>query len=291
MRRIFNGILTPMQTITEEDRQKTDYIFAETLEKVSLGFDPAVLKILDDPESSDEEREAIKKDISQEIVVRLMSLADSAYLGNIRQGKAASFAATILRLGAIYVKIFMIGFALLDLARDERSKAVLAKSFAAAVFGKLLAEQLKWRRESAQQVEICCLFLETGKVLMHLYERTTGEALPDDFIERCHWLLALKIAEKFELPAYIGEAFSCIFDETSLGFTRNTLSVEGVVMTAYATVHYIFSREHRLIVRSPMPDARDVFVHTPGKAIHDYLRSLGLSEDYLQIMIEESPAR
>jgi hypothetical protein len=38
MRRIFNGILTPMQTITEEDRQKTDYIFAETLEKVSLGL-------------------------------------------------------------------------------------------------------------------------------------------------------------------------------------------------------------------------------------------------------------
>jgi len=280
-----------MQTITEEDRQKADHIFVETLGKVSLSFDPTILKILDDPESSDEEREAIKNKIGREIVMRLMNLADSAYMGNIRHGKAVSFAATVLRLGAIYVKIFIMGFALLALARDERSKAVLAKSFAAAIFGKLLAEQLNWRRESAQQVEICCLFLEIGKVLMHLYERNTGEVLPDDFIERCHWLLALKIAEKFELPEYIGKAFSCVFDETSLSFTRNTLSVEGAVMTAYATVHHIFSREHRLIIRSPMPDSMDVFAYTPGKAIHDYLRSLGLDDDYLQIIIEEPPAR
>lgn len=278
-----------MQNITEEERQKADLIFAETLGKISLGFDPAVLKILDDPESSDEEREAIKNKIGQEIIMRLMSLADSAYLGNIRHGKATSFAATVLRLGAVYVKIFMIGFALLALAKDDRSKAVLAKSFAAAIFGKLLAEQLNWRREAAQQVEICCLFMETGKILMHLYEKTAGETLPDAFIERCHWLLALKITEMYELPAYIGKTFFCIFEERSLGFTHNTLSLEGVVMTAYATVNYIFSREQRLIVRSPMPDVRDVFIHTPGKAIHDYLRSLGLGEDYLQIMIEEPP--
>ena len=280
-----------MQTITEDDRQKADLIFAETLGKISMVFDLAVLKILDDPESSDEERESIKKKISQEIVMRLMSLADSAYLGNIRHGRTVSFSATVLRLGAIYVKIFIMGFALLALARDERSRAVLAKNFSAAIFGRLLAEQLNWRRESAQQVEICCLFLEIGKVLMYLYERNTGEVLPDDFIERCHWLLALKIAEKFELPEYIGKAFSCVFDETSLSFTRNILSVEGVVMTAYATVHYIFSRENRLIIRSPMPDTRDVFAYTPGKAIHDYFRSLGLGEDYLQIMIEEPPSK
>jgi hypothetical protein len=280
-----------MQKITEEDRQKADLIFEETLGKVSLGFDAAVLKILDDPESSDEERESIKSKISQEIVMRLVNLADSAYMGKISRGKATSFTATVLRLGTVYVKIFMIGFALLALAKDKRSKDVLAKSFSAAIFGKLLAEQLSWRRESAQQVEICCLFLEIGKVLMFLYERSTGETLPDDFIERCHWLLALKIADKFGLPEYIGEAFSCVFDETSLSFTHNTLSIEGVVMTAYATVHYIFSPEHRLIVRSPMPDARDVFAYTPGKAIHDYLGSLGLSDDYLKIAIEEPPTR
>ncbi|MFH1081630.1 MAG: hypothetical protein V1766_15450 [Pseudomonadota bacterium] len=94
-----------MQTISGEDRQKVDYIFAETLGKVSLGFDPAGLKILDDPESSYEKREATKKKIAQEIVMRLISLADSAYLGNIRYGKAASSAATTLRLGTVYVKI------------------------------------------------------------------------------------------------------------------------------------------------------------------------------------------
>jgi hypothetical protein len=40
-----------------------------------------------------------------------------------------------------------------------------------------------------------------------------------------------------------------------------------------------------------MPDARDVFAYTPGKAIHYYFRSLGLGKDYLQIMIEEPPTR
>jgi hypothetical protein len=278
-----------MKKITAEEKQMSDHIFMETLGKVSLGFDPAVLKILDDPESTDAQRESIKKMVSQEIVARLMNLSNSAYLGNIRQGKAASFAATLLRLGAIYVKIFMLGFNLMALAGDERSKAVLAKSFSAAILGKILAEQLNWRRESAQQVEICCLFLEIGKVLMYLYERNSGETLPDDFIKRCHWLLALKIIDNFELPEYITDAVSCVFDETSLRFTHNALSLEGVVLTVYATVHYMFSREQHLIVRSPMPDARDVFVRTPGKAIHEYFQSLGLSEDYLQIIIEEPP--
>ena len=275
-----------MLKITEEDRQKADAIFEATLGKVNLGFDPAVMHILDNPESSEEEREGIKKEISQEIVIRLMDLASSAFLGNIGRGKAASFAATVLRLGTTYVKIFIMGFALLALVKDERSKLALAKSFSAAIFGKLLAEQMNWRRESAQQVEICCLFSEIGKVMMYLYEVKAGELLPEDFIERCHWLLALKTTERFELPDYIKRAFSYVFEKNSLRFSHSSLSVEGVVMVAYATVNHIFSREHRLAICSPMPDAREVFAYTPGKAILNYLRSLGLSEAYLRITTE-----
>jgi HD-like signal output (HDOD) protein len=140
-----------MQPFTEEERQKADIIFNETLGKVSLGFDPGILKVLDDPESSEKEREEIKQKLSQEIVAHLMQLANSAYLGKITVGKLASFAAVILRLGTIYVKIFIIGFALFSLAKDERSKTLLAKSFSAAIVGKLLAEQLNWQKEYVQQ--------------------------------------------------------------------------------------------------------------------------------------------
>jgi len=277
-----------MHPFTEEERQRADIIFDETLGKVSLGFDPEVLKILDDPESSEKEREEIKKKISQEIAAHLMQLANSAYLGKISVGKIASFATVILRLGTIYVKIFIIGFGLLALAKDERSKTLLAKGFSAAVVGKLLAEQLNWQKEYVQQVEICCLFSEIGKVLLFLYEKMQGEPLSADFIERFHLLMALKIAEKFELPEYIGQSISCVFGDTSLNYTHHSLSTEGAVMMAYATVNYIFSREHCLVIRSPMPNSTDVFASTPGKAIYNYLSSLALSNGYLRIIREKS---
>ena len=118
-----------MQPFTEEERQRADIIFDETMETVSLGFDPSVLKILDDPESSEKEREEIKAKISQEICAHLLQLGNSAYLGKISIGKIASFATVILRLGTLYVKIFIIAFALLALAKDERSKHSLPKVF------------------------------------------------------------------------------------------------------------------------------------------------------------------
>jgi hypothetical protein len=276
-----------MNPFTEEERQRADIIFGETLGKISLGFDPDVLKVLDDPESSEKEREEIKEKISQEIAGHLMQLANSAYYGKLSLGKIASFAAVILRLGTIYIKIFIIGFALLALAKDERSKTLLAKSFSAAVVGKLLAEQLNWQKEYVQQVEVCCIFSEIGKVLLNLYENMQDEPLPADFIERYHLLMALKIAEKFELPEYIGKSISYIFADTSLNYTNHSLSTEGVVMMAYATVNYIFSREHFLVIRSPMPNSTDVFALTPGKAIYNYLSSLSLSNGYLRIIAEK----
>jgi len=277
-----------MQPFTEEERQRADIIFDETMETVSLGFDPEVLKILDDPESSEKDREEIKAKISQEICAHLLQLGNSAYLGKISIGKIASFATVILRLGTLYVKIFIIAFALLSMAKDERSKLLLAKSFSAAVVGKLLAEQLNWQKEYVQQVEISCLFAEIGKVLLYLYENTQDEPLSADFIERHHLLMAVKIAEKFELPEFIGRSISCVFGETSLNYAQHTLSTEGAVVMAYATVNYIFSREHGLVVRSPMPNAIDPFAVTPGKAIYNYLSSLALSSGYLRIIPDKS---
>ena len=276
-----------MHPFTEEERQKADVIFDETMGKVSLGFDPEVLKILDDPESSEKEREEIKKKISEEIAAHLLQLGNSAYLGKISAGKIASFATVILRLGTLYVKIFIIAFALLALAKDERSKTLLAKSFSAAAVGKLLAEQLNWQKEYVQQVEICCLFSEIGKVLLFLYEKMQDEPLAADFIERYHLLIALKIAQKFELPEYIGQSLSYVFEETSLTYSHDSLSTEGAVMMAYATVNYIFSREQCLIIRSPMPNSTDVFSLTPGRAIYNYLSSLALSNGYLRIIREK----
>ena len=276
-----------MRPYTDEERQTAEIIFEETLGKVSLGFDPEVLKILDDPESSEKERETIKEKISQEIAGHLMQLANSAYFGKISLGKVASFAAVILRLGTIYVKIFIIGFGLLALAKDERSKTLLAKGFSAAVVGKLLAEQLNWQKEYVQQVEVCCLFSGIGKVLLNLYEKMQEEPLSADFIERYHLLMALKIAEKFELPEYIGRSISFVFGETSLNYTHQSLSTEGAVLMAYATVNYVFSREHCLVVRSPMPDPKDALALTPGKAIYNYLSSLALSSGYLRIVPEK----
>jgi len=275
-----------MHPFTEEERQRADIIFDETLGKVSLGFDPDVLKILDDPESSEKEREEIQKKISREIAGHLMQLANSAYFGKISLGKIASFSAVILRLGTVYVKIFIIGFGLLALARDERSKTLLAKSFSAAIVGKLLAEEMNWQKEYVQQVEVCCLFSELGKVLLYLYEKMQDEPLPADFIERYHLLMALKIAEKFELPEYIGKSISYVFGDTSLNYTHHSLSTEGVMMMAYATVNYIYSREHCLVIRSPMPNSTDVFASTPGKAIYNYLSALAMSSGYLRIITE-----
>jgi len=275
-----------MNTYTEEEKQQADIIFNETLGKVNLGFDPEILNVLDDPESSEQQRDDIKKKLSQDIVAHLILLANSAYLGNITAGKAATFAAVIMRLGTIYIKIFIIGFGLLALAKDERSRALLAKSFSAAVVGKLLAEQLNWNKEYVQRVEVCCLFLEIGKILLFLYENMQETTLAADFIDRYHLFMAQKIVEKFKLPDYIGRSVFCVFGDTSLNYNHNSMSTEGAVMMAYATVNYIFSREHRLVVRSPMPSAVDDLGLTPGKAIYNYLTALSMSSSYLKIVAE-----
>jgi len=272
-----------MREITIEEKDEINRVFEEVIKDIDLGFDPDVLKILDNPEASESQRQEIVKKVNPEIIARLISLASSAYMGNISRGKVATFVKAIERLGNIYVKVFVICFSLLILAKDEKSKSILVEGFLAAAVGKLLAEQLGRAKESIQEIEIACLLMRVGTVLMYLHEKNSSEVLPEYFIARCHWAMTMKFVEKFELPEIIGDIVYKIFGQNCLDYGEKAISNAGIIMMAFATIRHIVSLDGHLVVSSPMPEPGDELAFTPGNAISKYMRSIGLSQ-YLEIL-------
>ena len=278
-----------MHPFTEEERQKADLIFEETIGKVSLGFDPDVLKILDDPESTEKEREEIKKKISQEIC-RTSHTAGKLGLSRENQyWKDSLICHGDFTAGNDLRKNFYHRLRPFGLSQGGASENPVGKKF----FSRCCRKAPGRKDELAERIcstsgDLLPFLRRSAKSSSSLYENMQDETFTDGFYRTIPLLMALKIAEKFELPEYIGKSISSVFGDTSLNYTHDSLSTEGAVMMAYSTVNHIFARERCLVVRSPMPAATDIFAKTPGKAIYSYLSSLALSSGYLRIIPEES---
>jgi hypothetical protein len=272
-----------MMEIANKEIDLVSRIFEEIMRDINLGFEPEVLAILENPETSKTERHEMVKKVSQEIITHLLNLASSAYLGNISRGKVVSFDDVIMRLGTVYIKAFILSFSLLALTNDEKIKIVLVKGFLVAVLSKLLAEELGKTEEAIREIEVACLLMGVGRVFMHLYEKKFSEVFSENFIERCHWLIALKFFEKFNLPEAIKEVINQVFGRNCLDFNKKTVSGAGIIMLAYATVDRSVSLEGRLVISSPMPELGDDLVRTPGNVIFRYMQSIKMDQ-YLKIL-------
>ena len=75
----------------EEDLEVLSDIEETITKNINLGFDLKVLDILDNSEASLREIEALKVMLSQDIVIRLIGLGDSAIMEDWEQGRFSSF--------------------------------------------------------------------------------------------------------------------------------------------------------------------------------------------------------
>jgi hypothetical protein len=262
-----------------------DTIEEKMIDKVTLGFSPEVLGVLDNVEASNYEIELLKARIGNEILTRIFNIANSAYYGSLRKGSIYTFYEVVTRLGMNHTKALIIILALQILARDDKEiEVIFARSYASSVIGKILAQQFGMREDNAKRVELGGLFSEIGKMILVLYKKLHApddKRFDNDFINKYHPYLAERIVEKFALPDYLKQM---IFSE-SLIVEENYITVSGITQVAINFVEASFQKFHnRLVIEAMVPPTlgRDESLSL-DKIIEDQFNAVKLGK-YLRII-------
>jgi hypothetical protein len=259
-------------------------IEGKMIDKVTLGFSPEVLAILDNVEASNYEIELLKARIGNEILMRVFNIANSAYYGSLRKGSIYTFYEVVTRLGMNHTKALIIILALQILARDDKEiEVIFARSFASSVLGKILAQQFGMREDNAKTVELGGLFSEIGKMIITLYKKlhaAEDERIDEDFIKRYHPYLAERIIERFALPDYLKQM---IFSE-NIVVEANYITVSGMAQIAINIVEASFNKYNNRLVLEVLPSSdRDRDELTLDCVIEDQFNAVGLGK-YLRII-------
>ncbi|MEI7637702.1 MAG: HDOD domain-containing protein [Syntrophus sp. (in: bacteria)] len=251
-----------------------------------LGFDPTILFVLDDVEIGQREIENLKSKLGADIFTYLFNIADSAYHGSLKMGAVKHFFDVVNRLGIQYTKAVILQFALHRLARgDHDAEIIFAKSFSAAVMGRIMARGFGFRDDGARQVELACLLASVGALMMIVYRNhynTADFVLSDDFIEQNHLYLTERIMRRFQLPEYLYEMIltNCfILDRMEIGLPT-------VVKLAISAVDWSFrTLNNKLVLQSPYISLEDRFAPSLAGIIEEQFAAAGLKK-YLVILSE-----
>jgi hypothetical protein len=229
--------------------------------------------------------------MGDEILVRLFSIANSAYYGHLKRGTVDTFYKVVSRLGMDFARVLVIFLSFAALSKDKEVRIICAKSFATSIIGgRILAKEFGLRDDDARRVEIGGLLLEIGKIIIALYRSLYEDEyeqarIGEDFISQHQSHLGMKFTEKFGLPEFLKGVISanCLTLETEL------LSLSGIVIAAYSIVDLSFRRfDNRLVLSSPMPDAEGIIVHTIGATILETFKAVGLG-GYIEIIRPPEP--
>jgi len=268
----------------EEIINLLNIIEAKMIDKVTLGFSPEVLGVLDNVEASNSEIELLKARIGNEILMRVFNVANSAYYGSLRKGSIYTFYEVVTRLGMTHTKALIIILALQILARDDRQiEVIFARSFASSVVGKVLAQQLGLREDVVKKVELGALFSEIGKMIIVLYKKLHAPddyRINDDFINKYHPYLGERIVEKFALPDYLKHM---LFSE-NLVVEESYITISGITHIAINIVSSSFGKHHdRLYIEAiPSLNGRDELTAL-DRIIEDQFNAVNLGK-YLRII-------
>lgn len=264
----------------------------KVLGKLDFGFEPEVLSVLSNPEASQKEIEALKGKMSPEILAKVVDIANSAYFGTLKKGKARSFYDAVLTLGMKHAEILIIYAALFIMAKGREAELILAKSFARYVLGGYVyANDLGLSREATYKVELGCLFMDIGRIVFHLYKTRYEEdynrfGINDELIDKCHHQMGIKLCELFHIPDdLIKIIFHRYFD-----LDAKHVSLTGIMKTVYYLIESLFEENSgKLVLTSPMPDERQRLMHSFGVVIRDLFAAVGLSS-YLEIIDKQQMA-
>ncbi|MEI6609401.1 MAG: HDOD domain-containing protein [Deltaproteobacteria bacterium] len=261
-----------------------DAMEEKMLDKVTLGFSPEILAILDDMDASNNEIEMLKPRIGNEIMMHIFNIANSAYYGSLRKGSIYTFYEVVTRLGMSHTKALIIILGLQLLAREDKEiEVIFARSFASSVIGKVIAQQFGMREDAVKKVELGGLFSEIGKMIMVLYKKLHAQEdvrIDKEFIDKYQVYLSERIIEKFALPDYLKPM---IFSE-GLVVEANYLTMSGLTQLAINCVAASFNKfhNHLVIEALPLPLGQDQ-VATLDSIIEDQFNAVNLGK-YLRII-------
>jgi hypothetical protein len=258
----------------------------KVLDKFNFGFNPDAITLLNDPNVSQREIEGIKGMISVEILAKIMEIANSAYFGTLKKGKVTTFYDAVIHLGMKHTELLILYFSLFILAKDRDMELIMAKSFARYVLGGYVyAKDFGLNNDATYKVELGCLFMDIGKIIIHLYRNKFTEdydrfGLDEVFVEKHHSQLGFKVCERFNIPE---EMKMMIFNPY---FTLDTkhIALSGILKTVYFLVEALFRENHgKLVLTSPMPDTDERLTYSLGVVIQELFSAVGLS-GYLEII-------
>ena len=269
---------------SEEIVSLLDAIEEKMIDKVTLGFSPEVLAILDNVEASNQEIEMLKARIGNEILMRVFNIANSAYYGSIRKGSIYTFYEVVTRLGMNHTKALIIILALQIMARDDKEiEVIFARSYASSVLGKILAQQFGMREDNAKRVELGGLFSEIGKMIIILYKKlhaVDDKRIDEVFIKKYHPYLSERIIEQFSLPDYLKQM---IFAD-NIVVEANYITMTGMTQLAVNYVAASFNKfNNRLVIEAlPLPSGQDQALSL-DTIIEEQFNAVGLGK-YLRII-------
>lgn len=252
-----------------------------------LGFDPAILSILDDVEIGQREIENMKSKLGTDVFTYLFNIANSAFHGSLRMGPVKHFFDVVNRLGTQYTKVLILMFAMHRLAQGNHDAEIIyAKSFSASVVGRIMARGFGFRDDGARQVELACLLANVGALMMAVYRSRYNAAYyiaSDEFIEQNHSYLTEKIIRRFQLPEYLHEMIltNCfILDRMGIGLPTVVKLAIGAVDWSFRTLN------NKLVFRSPYTSLEDRFAPSLAAIVEEQFAAAGLKR-YLVIIPEK----
>jgi len=251
-----------------------------------LGFDPTILRVLDDVESGQGAIENLKSKLGPDVFTHLFNIANSAYHGSLKVGPVQHFFDVVNRMGMQYTKVLILQFTLHRLARGgQDAEIIYAKSFSASVLGKIMARGFGFQEEGARKVELACLLASVGALMMTVYRNHYHNAefdLSDEFIEDYHLYLTERMMQRFQLPEYLHKMILTNYlnlDHTGLGLTS-------VVKIAIGTVDWSFrTLNNKMVFRAPSTSLENRFDPSLAGMIEDQFAAAGLKK-YLIILPE-----
>jgi len=287
------GFLFPHEkTETTEASLAMKDVEEKILGKMDFGFNPNVLKVLSNPNSSQRDIEALKGRISPEVLACIMNIANSAYFGTMKKGKVKTFYEAVMLLGMKHTEVLILYFSLFILVKDKEAEQILAKSFARYVLGgHVYARDLGLNAEATFVVELGCLFMDIGKIILYLYKAKYPADyerfhIDEEFIDRHHAVMGRKICGKLDIP----EDLTRIIFHRHFVLDAKHISLSGILKTVYAIVESLFKENgDQIVIMSPMPDDREMLIHSFGVVMRDLFQAAGLSR-YLTIIHTQPPS-